>query len=523
MSTLVRAGGMSEREDPATERLRRLLDDSVSLEGAYWQHQHSKQAATSTVEALMYSLRRGTGELAKAHAQRRLSQLSEEQLRDVCARLQNFNPNIATGWTPEEVRALISIWSTTTRLFGAQQPVSKILSRAEIQEHIDAAKAGVAGADGDIAAVSDSIAHPPAPDGLEHATAADFDARSITWMWPGRFAIGKLGLIGGMPDMGKGLISAFISAAVTADVDLPCGEGKTPQGNVIWFTAEDDIEDTVVPRLIAAGADLTRVHIVKTMRKGGKERTFSLVTDLPELRRAIERIGNVVLVIIDPMSAYVGVGKVNTSSTTDVRGFLTPLTQMASELEIAVIGIMHFNKKADVTSAMLRIADSLAYVAAARHVYVVVEDPHVEGRRLFVKAKNNLAPDKAALPYFIGVNTRVAHDAATDTDIAAPHIIWGNELVAVSANEAMQAAANGGGAAVARREAVEFLQDRLSDGRKVKTTELEEEAEAQGISKRTLHRARKELGVRAWKEPGKMQGDWHLHIPIVATKRQDDD
>ena len=253
-----------------------------------------------------------------------------------------------------------------------------------------------------IEVVSDNITRLPRPDGLDHTTAADFDVRSITWMWPGRFAIGKLGLIGGMPDMGKGLISAFIAAAVTASVDLPCGEGKTPQGHVLWFTAEDDIEDTVVPRLIAAGADLTRIHIVKTMRKDGKERTFNLVTDLPELRKTVERIGNVVLVIIDPMSAYVGVGKVNTSSTTDVRGFLTPLTQMAAELEIAVIGIMHFNKKADVTSAMLRIADSLAYVAAARHVYVVVEDPHVEGRRLFVKAKNNLAPDKAALPYVRG-------------------------------------------------------------------------------------------------------------------------
>ena len=232
------------------------------------------------------------------------------------------------------------------------------------------------------------------PDGLEYTSAADFDVRSIAWMWPGRFAVGKLGLIGGMPDMGKGLISAFLAAAVTARVDLPCGEGKTPHGNVLWFTAEDDIEDTVVPRLIAAGADLERVKIVRTMRRSEKERTFNLVTDLPDLRKAIERVGNVILVIIDPMSAYVGVGKVNTSSTTDVRGFLTPLTQLAAELQICVIGIMHFNKKVDVTSAILRIADSMAYVAAARHVYVVLEDPHVEGRRLFMKAKNNLAPEK---------------------------------------------------------------------------------------------------------------------------------
>jgi putative DNA primase/helicase len=362
------------------------------------------------------------------------------------------------------------------------------------------------------------------PDGLEHVSAASFKARSIAWMWPGRFAIGKLGLIGGMPDMGKGLISAFIATAVTAGVDLPCGEGKTPQGDVLWFTAEDDVEDTVVPRLIAAGADLSRVHIVKTMRKGGKERTFNLVTDLPDLRKTIERIGNVVLVIIDPMSAYVGVGKVNTSSTTDVRGFLTPLTQMAAELRIAVIGIMHFNKKADVTSAMLRIADSLAYVAAARHVYVVVEDPNVEGRRLFVKAKNNLAPDKAALPYAIGLNTRVGRDEANGTDISAPYIIWGTELVTVTANEAMLAAANGGSSASAKREAVEFLRERLVDGRKVKTTEIEEEAEAHGISKAALKRARRELGAKPWKEPGKMHGDWYLHIPSSPpTRGQEDD
>jgi putative DNA primase/helicase len=82
----------------------------------------------------------------------------------------------------------------------------------------------------------DKLARLPRPDGLDHARAADFDVRAIAWMWPGRFAIGKLGLIGGMPDMGKGVISAFIAAAVTASVDLPCGEGKTPQGNVLWFT-----------------------------------------------------------------------------------------------------------------------------------------------------------------------------------------------------------------------------------------------------------------------------------------------
>jgi hypothetical protein len=219
-------------------------------------------------------------------------------------------------------------------------------------------------------------------------------------MWPNRFAIGKLGLIGGMPDMGKGLITYSMCACATASAPLPCGEGMMPQGSVILLTAEDDIEDTVVPRLTAAGANLDRIHIVKMMREqNGKERMFNLSTDLDALRHKIEEIGEVVLIIIDPLSAYVGTGRINTSSTTDVRGLLAPVVNLATAHRTSAIGIMHFNKKGDVMNAMLRIADSLAYVAAARHVYVVVNDAELEDRRVFVKAKNNLSPDKKALTY----------------------------------------------------------------------------------------------------------------------------
>lgn len=135
-----------------------------------------------------------------------------------------------------------------------------------------------------------------------------------------------------------------------------------------------------------------------------------------------------------------------------------------------------------------------------------------------MKAKNNLAPDKAALPYVIGLNTRVGHDEAAGTDISAPYIIWGNELVTVTANEAMHAAAIGGRLASVKREAEEFLRDRLADGRKVKTADLEEEAEAHGISKSTLKRARKELGVRTWKDKG-LSGDWYLELPPISQPR----
>jgi putative DNA primase/helicase len=347
---------------------------------------------------------------------------------------------------------------------------------------------------------------------LESVVASEIKMRAVEWLWPFRFAIGKLGLIGGLPDKGKGLICSSIIASATANVPLPCGEGTMPQGNVIWLTAEDDIEDTIIPRLHAAGANRDRVHIIKMLREqNGKRRMFSLVTDLDALCRKIEQVGDVVLIIIDPMSAYIGTGKVNSHMTADVRGFLAPLVNLAAEKRVAMIGIMHFNKKNDVTDAMLRIADSLAYVAAARHVYVVVDDAEVENRRLFVKAKNNLSHDNKALSYFTSAKM-VGTDEKTGKEIWAPYVVWGTDHVKVTAAEAMKADARGSGGAPAKREAREFLLDRLEAG-PIKADDLLEEAEQNGISLKTLRRAKQELQIISRKEKKLPDGGWLWELP----------
>jgi len=359
-----------------------------------------------------------------------------------------------------------------------------------------------------------------APGGtLKTAKASEYIMRGITWFWPNRFSIGKLALIGGLPDKGKGLIGSYLSACATNKLPLPCNEGEAPQGGVLYFTAEDDPEDTVVPRLAAAGADLDRVHIVKVMGEpNGKERTFSMITDLPALEAKLEEIGDVVLVIIDPMSAYIGVGKANTSMTSDVRGFLKPLTDLAAKKKICLLGIMHFNKKADVTNAMLRIADSLAYVAAARHVYVVVDDPEAEDH-LLVKAKNNLSTDKKALSYMTGAR-KVGVDPDTQKDIWAPYVEWGAKHVEITATDAMQAEAGGGQSRVARREAADFLQERLADG-PVKQKDIAEEAEANGITKATLRRAKNDLKIKSSKGKG-LDSEWMWHLPKLQERRDQD-
>jgi putative DNA primase/helicase len=348
-------------------------------------------------------------------------------------------------------------------------------------------------------------------DDLVTTAAASLEMCGVDWLWPGRFARGKFGLIAGLPDMGKGQIAAFITAAVTAAVALPCDEGKAPQGNVIWFNAEDGESDTVLPRLIAAGADPERVHFVNSARIGGEDRTFSLITDLRLLRKAIKRIGNVVLVIIDPVSAYLGVGKVDGRSATDVRGVLTPLKDMAEELHVAVIGVAHFNKKDDIKSALLRVSDSIAYVAAARHVYAVVDDPEDKNSKLFVKAKNNLARDTKALRYGMSVST-VGHDAKLNVAITAPYVVWHPQHVEITANEAMEAGSNH----TAKREAKEFLRERLQAGA-VKQNDILDEAKQEGIAEKTLRRAKKELSVKSRKETGKMDGGWLWELPKQAA------
>ena len=289
---------------------------------------------------------------------------------------------------------------------------------------------------------------------LTSVCAADITPTAIQWLWPNRFALGKLGLIAGLPDEGKGQVFADIAARVTCGAEWPCNEGSAPQGNVVVLTAEDDLADTVVPRLIAAGADLARIHIVRMVSTDSLTRMFSLATDLPLLRQKIIDVGNVNLVQIDPISAYLGVGKIDSFRTTDVRAVLGPLVELAENFRAAVLGILHFNKKIDVTNALLRISDSLAYGATARGVYCVIDDAEND-RKLFVKGKNNIAPkNQPALAFGFGVRD-VGRDPTTELPIYAPHILWHPDPVDVTATEAMNAA-NSGQTYAARRQPRSF-------------------------------------------------------------------
>jgi hypothetical protein len=239
---------------------------------------------------------------------------------------------------------------------------------------------------------------------------------------------------------------------------------------------------------------------------------FSLVTDLEMLRHEIERMGDVQVIFIDPITAYLGVGQIDSFRTTDVRAVLAPMVDLAIELEVLIVAIMHFNKKLDVTNVLLRISDSLAFGATSRHCYAVVYDAENK-RSLFVKGKNNLAPkDQKALAFTVETGDG-GIDTKTGAPILAPYIVFGPDLVDVTATEAMQAATGAKGTA-ARDTAKTFLKEMFSN-EPIATVDIEEAAEANGIAKRTLYRAKAGLGIQAVKDGPMKDGQrtWQWHPP----------
>jgi putative DNA primase/helicase len=265
-----------------------------------------------------------------------------------------------------------------------------------------------------------------------------------------------------------------------------------------------------VPRLVAAGADLDRIEIIRMVQQNGGKRMFNLLSDLGLLRQKIIEVGNVVLVEIDPFSAYFGIGRMDSFRASDVRAVLGPVVYLADEMNIGIVGVMHFNKKNDVTNVMLRISDSLAFGATARHVYGVINDGENK-RKLLVRGKNNLAastPADKALAYHFGVR-EVGIDHRNNKPIAAPYIVWEPQYVDVTATEAMQAASEDKSPA-ARDEAKKLLQDLLGNG-PVAVKEIANAAEGHGIAWRTVERAKRELGVIPKK--GGLDKGWTWQLP----------
>lgn len=259
-------------------------------------------------------------------------------------------------------------------------------------------------------------------------SASSITPRELEPLWNGVLWIGKPTLLVGDPGLGKSLVTADVAARVTRGIVWPCESSACAPGKVLMLSAEDDAADTIVPRLIAAGADLGHVTFVDGIREmdqqgESRDRVLSLDTHIDVLRQAVAARRGVRLVIVDPISAFLG--RADSHNNAEVRSLLAALGRLAAELRFAVLVVSHLNKVSG-SSAVYRITGSLAFVAAARAVFAIARDPDDQDRRLMLPIKSNLGPDTSGYSYAIGL-------ANND----APVVRWGDERVTHTAEEVL--------------------------------------------------------------------------------------
>lgn len=319
---------------------------------------------------------------------------------------------------------------------------------------------------------------------------SDVRPEKLKELWPRRIYIGKLNVFAGDPCCGKSTITMDFAGRVTTGRPWPDGS-PCPKGDVIILSAEDDLADTIRPRLDAAGADCSRVIALEAVRRVDEDgkvsvRSFTMA-DLDPLEEALRFTPDCKLVIIDPFSAYLGATDSHVNA--EVRGLLAPLSALASKYGVAVVMVTHLSKAAG-SRAMYRAMGSLAFVAAARTAWLVSRDRDNPDRRLFTPIKNNLGTDNSGYAFTI-------EDGA---------VAW-QEQLQMTADEALDSEQDEpqrpGPKPQARDRAEGWLRGMLLNGpTPVGNPEvplpgtLRHQAGVEGISWASIDRASRKIGVR---------------------------
>lgn len=325
----------------------------------------------------------------------------------------------------------------------------------------------------------------------------DVEPKPIHWLWFNRIPFGMLTLLVGDGGLGKSFLSLYMASRISTGAPWPDSSGlpddTAPMGSTILLTAEDDLSYVVRPRLDAMSANANKIIAFEAVKNQSGQNFFNMQQDLPALKNAIQSLPDTRLVIIDPLSSYLG-GKIDSHRDSDVRGVLMPLVQLAEETHIAILGIMHLNKAVGL-KAVYRAIGSVAFAACARTVWLVTADPQEpnNGRRLFLPAKHNVLINPTGLAFSIddgrvlfenGFVTTTADDALSGPKIDSPKL----------------------------KKAKKWLENQLSSGA-IASTELSTLAKENGITESTLRRAKDSLDVISYPFAIEDKQIWFVKLP----------
>ncbi len=306
---------------------------------------------------------------------------------------------------------------------------------------------------------------------------SELTPQPVDWLWPGRLALGKLAMLDGDPGLGKSLLALDLSARLSTGRPFPDDSPPPAVGNVIVLNAEDGERDTTRPRLLALGADLDRVFVLRT-DDTDLGPPLRLPGQLSLLETALTRTA-ARLVVLDPVIAFLDASVCDRSDQA-IRRALFPLAMLAARCACAVLMIRHLNKTTD-GRALYRGSGSIGFLAACRSGWLVGRDPLQPEHRVLAQVKNNLAPPQPSLSF------------ALHSSPAGLHLHWLGPS-SWSADDLL-AAASVRRTRPQRDRAVDFLAAFLADGPRT-SRDVWDAALAQGLSRRTMFRARRQLEVR---------------------------
>jgi hypothetical protein len=305
-------------------------------------------------------------------------------------------------------------------------------------------------------------------------------AQPVDWLWQGRLALGKLALLDGDPGLGKSLVALDLCARLSRGLTWPDGSASLGPGASLILNAEDGEEDTTALRLEGLGAEASRVFTFgKDDPRSGNSLSLPTQTDLLEeaVTQSCAR-----LVVLDPLMAFLGRGVI-TSSDQGVRQALQPLRLLAERQKCVVLMIRHLNKSGR-DRALYRGGGSIGFIGACRSGWLVGQDPQDAGRRILAQVKNNLGPPQPSLTF-----------AIEPADPERPMVKWLGPST-LTADDLLGRRVGGSSTWRPRDRACEFLTAALAEGPRT-SRDLWELARKEGLSERTLNRAKQELGIRS--------------------------
>jgi hypothetical protein len=324
-----------------------------------------------------------------------------------------------------------------------------------------------------------------ASESLEGALArfSEVRERAAAWLWPQWLPLGKLAILDGDPGLGKSALLLDLAARVSKDGVMPDGT-QGVSGGVLILNAEDDPEDTIKPRLVAAGANLERVFLANEVGAAGARRPLRIPADTALLGRLAEQCA-ARLMIIDPLVAFLAGVDVNRDQ--DIRQVLLQLSHVAAQQNCTVAGVRHLNK-GESPRAVYRGAGSIGVIGHARTGLIVAQAPDNDSERILAVAKSNLATPPTSLRFAIAAHDTGCPDASCRIRWLGTAPYRANQLVERPPNAEERARGR------VERECQEYIH-RLLRRCDMPVKSVKADCAEAGFSVRTTERAAHSLGV----------------------------